>query len=235
MVEFVDSRRRRLFGALGVSGLLIATPALAQLPVTPKKATNADDQPIPATEDLMREHGVAERILLIYEAGIRRIGQGEDVEPGLFVQAGEVMRDFVHDYHEKSEENFIFPHFKKAGRMVELVDTLLAQHAAGRKLTERFLEVAATANTKEKRKTMTDTMQASVALYRPHLAREDTDVFPTVRSLVTSKEFDEISEAMEKAERNKFGADGFEKMVKKVAAIEKRIGTNDISQYTPKT
>lgn len=245
MVDIIDFRRRRLLlGTLGASGLIVAAPALAQVPpqmpqgqapVAPKKATNAEDQPVPATEDLMREHGVAERVLLIYEAGIRRIGQGEDIEPAILAQAGEVMRDFVHDYHEKSEEDYVFPRFKKAGRMVELVDTLLAQHAAGRKLTERFLQQAPNANTADKRKAMIESMQAMITLYRPHMGREDTDIFPTLRSLVTHKEFDEISESLEKAEKTKFGGDGFERMVKKVEGLEKRFGTNDISQYTPKT
>jgi hypothetical protein len=32
-----------------------------------------------------------------------------------------------------------------------------------------------------------------------------------------------------------FGADGFEKVVKKVEALEKRLGINDLSQFTPKS
>jgi hemerythrin-like domain-containing protein len=232
MVGIIASRRRLLVGA---AGLLLAVPAQAQLPAAPRKSPKADDEAIPATEDLMREHGVAERILLIYEAGIRRLGAGEDIEPAIFARAGEIMRDFVHDYHEKSEEDFVFPRFTKAGRMVELVGTLQAQHAAGRKLTARLLEVAPTANTTDKRRVLTDTMKESIRLYRPHLAHEDTDIFPTLRSLVTPSEFDAISESLEEAERTKFGADGFEKTLRKVAALEKRFGTYDISQYTPKT
>lgn len=242
MVDTIRWNRRRLIGAFGVSGLVLASPAVAQVPVAPpatpatppavpapKAATKTDDQAIPATEDLMREHGIAQRILLLYEAGIRRVGQGEDIEPTVFTQAGEIMRDFVHGYHEKSEEEQIFPRFKKAGRMIELVDTLAAQHAEGRKLTDSLLQLAATANTEEKRKAMLDTMKASIALYRPHMAREDTDLFPTLRSLMPPKEFDAISEALEKAEKEKFGADGFEKVAKKVEALEKRIGVYDLS------
>ncbi len=238
MADRIDWKRRRLVGALGASGLILTSPAFAQTPaqppstppIAPKSSTKSDDQGVPATEDLMREHGIAQRLFLIYEAGIRRVGAGEDIEPAIFTAAGEIMRDFIHGYHEKSEEEQIFPRFKKAGRMVELVDTLIAQHAEGRRLTDSFLQVAAAANTQDKRKTMIDTMKATVALYRPHLAREDTDIFPTVRSLVTPKEFDEISEVLEKAEKDKFGADGFEKIAKKVEAIEKRIGMHDLSQ-----
>ena len=234
MVDRIWCKRRRLVGAVGASGVILASPTFAQTPGVPpipaKPATETNDRTIPATEDLMREHGVAERIFLIYEAAIRRVGQGEDIESTIFTQAGEIMRVFIHGYHEKSEEEQIFPHFKKAGRMIELVDTLTAQHAEGRKLTDSFLHLAAVANTEEKRKAMLDAMKASIALYRPHLAREDTDLFPTLRSLVPPHEFDDISEALEKAEKEKFGADGFEKMAQKVEAIEKRIGINDLAE-----
>jgi hemerythrin-like domain-containing protein len=232
MVSILKSRRHLLVGAAGL--LLLPAPAFGQVNPKATKKT-ADSVPVTATEDLMREHGVLRRILLVYEAGARRIGQGEDIDPAVFTQAAEAMRDFIHDYHEKSEEDHIFPRFKKAGRMVELVDVLLVQHQAGRKLTERILQAAeASRGNKEQRQAMIDAMQASITLYRPHAAREDTDVFPTVRSLMTPNEFEELGETLEKAETTKFGSDGFEKMAKRVEQIEKRIGTNDLAQVTPK-
>src|SRR5579885_2353620 len=67
-----------------------------------------------ATEDLMREHGVLNRVLLIYEEGLRRLGAKEDVPPEVFHRPATLVRKFVEDYHEKLEENFIFPEFEKA-------------------------------------------------------------------------------------------------------------------------
>ena len=52
---------------------------------------------------------------------------------------------------------------------------------------------------------------------------------PTLRTLVTPNEFEEMGEALEKGETEKLGADGFEKMAKKIEALEKRIGIDDIS------
>jgi hemerythrin-like domain-containing protein len=234
MAKILNSRRHLLVGAAG--SLLLSVPALAdpRRQATPKKKT-AEAIPVTATEDLMREHGVLRRILLIYEAGARRIGQGEDIDPAVFSQAAETMRDFIHDYHEKSEEEHVFPRFKKAGRMVELVDVLLVQHTAGRKLTERILQTAEPSRgNKEQRQAMIDAMQASITLYGPHAAREDTNIFPTLRSLMTPNEFEELGETLEKAETAKFGGDGFEKMAKRVEQLEKRIGTDDLAQATPK-
>jgi hemerythrin-like domain-containing protein len=232
-MDNVDRRRRWVLGAAGlmVASPVIAAPAWAQT----GKPTDARKEPIPATEDLMREHGVLERVLLVYDAGARRLEAGEDLEAGLFAQSAEIMRDFVHGYHEKLEEEQLFPVFKKAGRLVELVTTLQVQHDAGRKLTDRILAAAPRIANSDDRKGMIDAMRATLTLYRPHLAREDTEVFPAVRTIMTQNEFEALGKDMDKQEDQKLGADGFEKYVQRVEAIEKKLGTNDLSQFTPKT
>jgi hemerythrin-like domain-containing protein len=232
MANILCARRRWLIGAAGFS-LFAGTASAAPQGAADKKS--AQSVPVTATEDLMREHGIVSRLLLIYGAGVRRLGHGEDIDPAVFVQAAETMRDFVHDYHEKNEEEHVFPRFAKAGRMVELVNVLAAQHTACRKLTELVLDRAPKSASKPEREQMIEAMQATITLYRPHAAREDTDVFPTLRSLVTPSEFEEIGETLEKRETEKFGADGFEKVAKKVEALEKRLGINDLSQFTPKS
>jgi len=221
----LGARRRWLIGTAGA--LLLAGPALAQQAAPTK--TKATEGGITATERLMRDSGVLLRILAIYEAGGRRLGAGEDIEPAIFTQAAETMRDFVHGYHEKQEEEHVFARFKKAGRMVELVDVMQAQHKAGEKLTATILELAPKSATKNERQAMIEAMQASSVLYRPHVARELTDLWPTLRTLVTPNEFDELSATLEKDESEKIGKDGFDKTVKKVEALEKRIGINDLN------
>jgi hemerythrin-like domain-containing protein len=217
-----------LSGVAAASGL--ALPALAR----DTKKTGAEEA-ISPPEDLMREHAILDRILLVYEAGMRRAGQGEDIDPAVFEHSAGIVRDFIHDYHEKSEEELIFPRFKTAGRMVELVSVLVIQHAAGRKLTERILAAAPQARNREPREAMGRDIQAFIAMYRPHAAREETDLFPTLRQLVTSDEYEGIADEMEKRERQAFGADGFEKIAKKVAEIETVIGIHDLDVFTPKS
>jgi hemerythrin-like domain-containing protein len=230
----LSARRRWLIGT--TSALLFATPALAQTRQPANQTrTKAAEGGITATERLMRDSGVLLRILAIYDAGGRRLGGGEDIEPKIFTQAAETMRDFVHDYHEKQAEAHVFARFKKDGRMVELIDVLQAQHAAGRKLTDHILELAPKSTTKNERQAMIEAMHASMVLYRPHVARELTDVWPTLRTLLTPNEFDDLGVALEKEEVEKLGKDGFDKTAKQVEALEKRIGINDLSQFTPKS
>ncbi|MGA8689464.1 MAG: hypothetical protein WB662_06030, partial [Methyloceanibacter sp.] len=47
-----------------------------------------------------------------------------------------IVREFIEDYHEKQEEDYVFPRFKKAGKMDLLIGILLNQHQAGRRVTD---------------------------------------------------------------------------------------------------
>ena len=75
--------------------------------VAPSLAALADDkkddkkgQPeeeVGAAEDLMREHGVLNRILLVYEEGLRRLRTKEEVTPDGFHKPATLVRKFVED------------------------------------------------------------------------------------------------------------------------------------------
>src|SRR5262245_21643626 len=124
MSAIFDARRRSALRAIATaSGLLVVAglPVFAQTQNERQQAAarkTLSDGLVPITEALMRGNALVDRVLLIYEAGIRRVSGGEDIELVVFKQTAEVMRDFVHDIHEKAEEELVFPHFKKAGRMV---------------------------------------------------------------------------------------------------------------------
>ena len=219
----------------GATSGLVAAAGLA-LPVHPResKKPGAEETVLPP-EHLMRGHAILARVLLIYEGGMRRMGQGEDIDPAVFNQAAEITRGFIHDHQEKMEEELVFTRFRTGGRMVELVGVLANQHAAGAKLTERILAAAPQARNREPREAMGHDVQALIAMYRPHMAREATDLFPALRHLVTADEYADMADEMDKRERQAFGTDGFEKTAKKIAEVEKVIGIEDIGVFTPKS
>jgi hemerythrin-like domain-containing protein len=195
-----------------------------------------DEEEIPPTEDLMREHGILNRILLIYDDIILRLNSGKDFPPETLKGAAETIRSFIEDYHEKLEEDYLFPRFKKAGKLVELVEVLRQQHQAGRQLTEYIKDHATLAVLKNPsdRKKLEEHIRLFIRMYRPHEAREDTVLFPALRSIVSPNEFDSLGEEFEKKEQKLFGQDGFEKVVDEVANLEKTLGIYDLSQFTPK-
>ena len=218
-------------GATFAGGLIVPSAFAAR---SRKKEAEKEAEVTPP-EDLMREHGVLDRLLLVYEAGLRKFASSEDFDPAIITAAAETVRDFIENYHEKSEEEAIFPRFKKAGKMTTLVDTLLTQHQAGRRVTQTILQSApGSRKDGDDRKRLVSSIEAFIAMYRPHAAREDTDLFPLLRSLVSAHEYDAMAEDFEKKEHQLFGEDGFEMMTKRVAGLERQIGINDLAQFTPR-
>jgi hemerythrin-like domain-containing protein len=230
--------------ALGASGLLIAAPlARAEDPgaksaAAPSRDAGKQDQPaeeVPATEDLMREHGVLNRVLLIYEEGVRRLYAKQEIAPAVFQRSATLVRKFVEDYHEKLEENFIFPEFEKRGKLTDLVKTLRGHHEAGRAVTETMIRLSAGdqfAKEDNRRQLVVATRQF-IRMYRPHEAREDTVLFPTFRKFVSASRIKELGEQFEKEEDRLFGDEGFEKTVDQVAEVEKQLGIYELAQFTP--
>jgi hemerythrin-like domain-containing protein len=88
-------------------------------------------------------HGVLDRVLLIYDAAIRRLSANEDFDPAVISDSAKLVQDFIENYHEKSEEDFLFPRFRQAHQLVDLVTTMLEQHQAGREVTRNILNSAA--------------------------------------------------------------------------------------------
>ena len=240
MIETFGRKRRQLL--IGVSlvsgGLLVpATGLVGRAFALPEKGKEEDkNEEVSPAEDLMREHGALNRVLLIYGEELHRLEAKQDVDVGVLASAADIIRHFVEDYHEKLEEDYLFPRFRKAGKLVDLVDTLLQQHQAGRRLTEqiRALAVAATLKDETKRQQLMEALRSFIRMYRPHEAREDTVLFPAFRGIVSPHEYDALGEQFEKKEDELFGEDGFFKIVDQVAELEKKLGIYDLAQFTPK-
>jgi hemerythrin-like domain-containing protein len=232
------SNRRHFLHHTSIAGAGLLVPALAfanpQNPPSPEKPKDAED--ISPAEDLMREHGVLNRVLLIYDHHLHLLAAKQTFDGSVLAGAADVIRHFVEDYHEKLEEDFLFPRFRKAGKLVNLVDTLLDQHKAGRVLTAQIRELASVATLKYVSETdkLADALRAFLRMYRPHEAREDTVLFPAFRSLVSPHEYAALGDDFEKKEDERFGDEGFFKVVDQVAELEKKSGIYDLSQFTPK-
>ncbi|MGA2265227.1 MAG: hemerythrin domain-containing protein [Phycisphaerae bacterium] len=235
------SRRKFITSSAAAAGgiLLSGRMLAARSPKSEPETSPAEGQPtqdILPVEDLMREHGVLRRVLLIYDESARRLEAHEDLPPETVKDAAEIIHAFIEDYHEKLEENYLFPRFRKADRLVDLVDVLLEQHKAGRRLTEETRKLSRPQSLKkdEDRDRLAGVLRRFIRMYGPHAAREDTVLFPAVHEITTATEYDKLGDVFEDKERELFGDRGFEKMVDRVADIEKSLGIYDLAQFTPK-
>lgn len=179
-----------------------------------------------AVEDLMREHGVIRRVLVVYREASAKLRTGPAAVPAPALQsAAKLMRAFGEDYHEKKlEEDHIFPALAaKGGPLAPTVDALLAQHRRGREITEFVLAVTANA-IGARAEPLARALDAFARMYEEHAAIEDTVVFPAWKKALGPKELDRMGDRFEDIEHQTFGKDGFDDAVKQVGDIERAMG-----------
>lgn len=194
---------------------------------------------ISPTEDLMREHGILHRILLIYrDALIYLRGQKINNQVNIYsiiYSTAIIAQQFIENYHQKLEEQYVFPKFSQNPEYSVLISTLLTQHNAAQELTNRILYTSSLKNSCYFviNLNLICLISSYIRMYDPHSAREDTVVFPAFHELVTPEEFNELGEIFESIEEEKFGKDGFNRIVNDVAKIEQVLGIYNLSQFTP--
>jgi hemerythrin-like domain-containing protein len=211
-----------------------AIPALAQSKGKQPEKTGKEPEVTP-TEDLMREHGLLRRALLIYDHCGGLLRRKQAVDAAVVHDTAGIIRRFVEQYHEKMEEDYLFPRFRKANREVELVNTLLEQHRVGRTITDKVLGMTASSHAIKDaaaQLALAHQLDWFNFLYRPHAAREDTVLFPALHEIVTVKEYDLMGDQFEDIEHKQIGEHGFEDMLGKIADIEKKLGIYDLAQFT---
>ena len=227
--------RRRFIGKslkIAASGIVVLN-LLAGCNDKKEKEEDDEDQKVSPPEDLMQEHGLLNRVLLIYDTCRIHLMNKENFPKEAISNAAGVIRTFVEDYHEKQEENYLFPRFRKANQLTDLVDVLLQQHQAGRMLTDQIMQITKSQSTSDAdNQKLLQLLTSFNNMYRPHEAREDTVLFPAFRKIVSKNEYDSLGEEFENNEQKLFGKGGFESMVNKVAEIEKSLGIYELSQFT---
>jgi hemerythrin-like domain-containing protein len=229
--------RRWLLGiSVSAAGAIALSACDKPQPKAAEPGAPAEDEvPVTPPEDLMREHGVLKRVLLIYREGIRRVEAGDELPVQALNAGAAIVRSFIEDYHEQLEEKHVFPKLEQMGKLADVTAVLRTQHARGRVLTDRVVAATSTAPALDqaKRDAVVQDMSAFIRMYEPHEAREDTVVFPALRQVVPAKEFRDMADMFEDEEHRRFGQAGFEGVVDKVADIEKSLGIYDLNQFTP--
>jgi hemerythrin-like domain-containing protein len=239
MSELIGRRRQFLIAAgagLLVGGADVGPLAAAEKRGRPKKG---EEKEVGAVEDLMREHGVLRRALLVYrECAAKLRADPGSVDPRALLDTARLFRTFGEDYHErKLEEAYIFPAVKKAGGpAAAYVDVLIAQHNRGREITDYIFAVAGKgAISASDAEALARVFDGLDLMYENHAAREDTIVFPAWKDALSERQLDEMGDKFEDIERAQFGKDGYEDAVAQIGRIEQALGLTDLAQFTAPT
>lgn len=246
----MNETRRHLLNSLPVAGLSLLGGALLigcrPTSTTNTSATNDDGrEPAPgealpeqvtAIEDLMREHGILRRALLVYQELAVRLRQDPEAVPAASLEkTAQLFRVFGEDYHEKRlEEAVIIPVIKKVqGGVAAYGDVLLAQHARGREITDYLLSVSkAERFSRNQSEGLARAIDSFVRMYEHHAALEDTVVFPAWKAATGEQEYQELGEKFEEIETEQFGTDGFEAALKRITEIEAELGLTNLDMFT---
>jgi hemerythrin-like domain-containing protein len=223
---------RREFLASASAAVLAARAGAAEK--EPAGNAEKEEEEVAPGEDLMREHGVLRRVMLVYDEGVHRLDAHQELPLDAVSAAAGIVRRVIEDYHEKLEERFLFPRFERRGELTDLVAVLRDQHRAGREVTAAIQELAkAPVRTDSGRRQLAGRLRAFTRMYRPHAAREDTVLFPAFHGLVGQRAYMELGEQFEDQERRVLGESGFEGAVKEVAKLEEELGIHDLARFTP--
>ncbi|MCL2109179.1 MAG: hypothetical protein FWH20_07535 [Oscillospiraceae bacterium] len=188
-------------------------------------------------ELLMREHGVLRRVLLIYA----EVGKKLKCERAInytavhhaALQAAEIAKVYVEDFHQELENEHVFPLFREETRFIPVINILLEQHYAATKITADILRIleCGVPNCKA-RPRLLGLMQGYVTMQRHHAAREDTCIFPEVHKLISAEKRGELGAMFAESAEERFGADGFAVITAKLREAEKGLGIYNLGKFT---
>ena len=233
----IANERRRLLASAGMAGagLLLGAGRIGPTLAADQGEKKGKEQEVGPVEDVMREHGVLRRCMIVYSEAATRLRDGDRIDPQAIQRTAELFRRFGEGYHEMQlDELHIFPQVKQAGGpLAGLVDVLTNQHERGREITAYILQVVSKGEigTGETQPLM-QAFEGFVRMYRAHAAREDTVVFPAWKHALSESQLREMAERFENIERQTFGHDGFEDAVQQITQIEEALGLADLARFT---
>ncbi len=144
-----------------------------------------------ATEMLMEEHRVIERVIGALETAAKRLRNNESVEPEFFLQAADFIRNFADGCHHAKEEGVLFKAMLAAGMRPEgsHVAVMLVEHDQAREYTAGM--VSAAVGVKQRDPRAADQLIADAlgyaALLRQHIQKEDRVLYPMADQVIPTE------------------------------------------------
>ncbi len=180
-----------------------------------------------ATDTLMSEHRVIERVLLVLETAARQVQAGQAVRPGFFVDAAGFIKGFADGCHHVKEEGVLFKALERNGMPPDRgpVAVMLTEHEQGRVFTRRMRAAAEKwqAGDLSAREDAASNALAYVTLLRQHIHKEDQVLFPMAGRVIPVDQQAQVMEDFEQVEHEETGPGVHEKYLALAESLEKEI------------
>jgi len=181
-----------------------------------------------ATDILMAEHRVIERVLAVLNTAAERLEQGQPVRPGFFIDASDFIKGFADGCHHLKEEGVLFEAMVNHGmpRLGGPIAVMLADHEQGRSFT-RGMRAAAQkleAGDASAREAVITNARGYTTLLQQHIMKEDNILFPMADRVIPVAEHAKVAEDFERVEHEETGEGVHEKYLALAASLESELG-----------
>jgi hemerythrin-like domain-containing protein len=178
-----------------------------------------------ATQILIEEHLIIERVLTALQTAATRISAGEQVRPAFFINVALFNKNFTDGCHHKKEEGVLFKAMHAAGVPVQggPIGVMLAEHEKGREFTREMREAAEKWEKSDQTAAwaVTQNSLGYVKLLRQHIYKENNILFPTADRVIPADQQEMLVEDFERVEREETGEGMHEKYEALAEVLEK--------------
>jgi len=180
-----------------------------------------------ATQNLMDEHRVIERMLNIVNVACEKLEMGEKVSPEVFEKAIDFIRTFADGCHHSKEEDTLFPMVEKHGLPRDRGPTgvMIVEHEQGRQYVRGLAEAVEkySGGDKTSERAILENARGYVTLLSRHIPKEDTILYPLADRMLGPDEQMELLEKFEKIEMEKIGVGKHEYYLHMITELEKEL------------
>jgi hemerythrin-like domain-containing protein len=178
-----------------------------------------------ATEILMGEHRVIERVIASLETASGDLAQGRPVRAEFFLNASDFIKGFADGCHHRKEEGVLFTAMEAAGMPSQVgpIAVMLSEHEQGRAYTRGMRRAAEQlrAGDESARADVVRNARGYAALLRQHIAKEDGVLFPMADQVIPVAAQEQVAEDFERVEHEETGEGIHEKYLALAQALER--------------
>lgn len=183
-----------------------------------------------ATDILMAEHRVIERVLVALDTATERLAQGQEVRVGFFIDASDFIKGFADGCHHRKEEGVLFEAMVAHGmsRLGGPIAVMLADHEQGRSFTQGMRAAAQDMEAGDPSAAVAVIANARgyVTLLKQHIMKEDHILFPMADKVIPVADHAKVTEDFERVEHEETGEGVHEKYLGLAEKLEHEIGMN---------
>ena len=180
-----------------------------------------------ATDILMSEHRVIERVIATLEKAVNRLQSGQEVRPGFFMDATDFIKGFADGCHHRKEEGVLFKTMQANGMPAGQgpIAVMLSEHEQGRKFNQGMRAAAERlqAGDASARQSLVQNALGYAALLKQHIQKEDQVLFPMAGRIIPADKQEQVVADFEKVEHQETGAGVHEKYLALAEALEKEM------------